>query len=86
MNAVIYAALQKTGFWWQLEKLAAKGIKAIFKGHDDNILTIIIPMAERTSGIHCEWCTTRESLELLLNLFYACLFVDQTVALNILIH
>lgn len=54
MNVIIYAALQRTGFQWQLEKLATKGIKASLKGHDDDILTIIIPMAERTLGIHCE--------------------------------
>lgn len=55
MSVIIYAALQITGFPWQLEKLQTKGIKASLKGHDDHILTIIIPMAERTSGINCEW-------------------------------
>lgn len=85
MNVIIYAALQRTGFQWQLEKMATKGINASLKGHDGDILTIIISMAERTWGIHCEWCTAQESLELQLNLF-AFLFVDQTVALNILIN
>lgn len=54
MNAIIYAALQRTGFQWQLEKLATKGIKASLKGHDDGIFTIMIPVAERTLGIHCQ--------------------------------
>lgn len=54
MNAIIYAALQRTGFQWQLGKLATRGIKAILKGHDDDILTIIIAVAERTLRIHCE--------------------------------
>lgn len=86
MNGIIYAALQRTGFQWQLEKLATTGIKASLKGHDDDILTVIIPMAERTLGIHCEWCTAQGSLELLLNLILAFLLVNQTVALNILIN
>lgn len=86
MNAVIYAALERTGFQWQLEKLATRGIKASLKGRDDDILTIIIAQAERTLRIHCEWCAAQESLELLLNLFFDVLFVDQIVALNILIN
>lgn len=46
MHVTFYAALQRTGFQWQLGKLATKDIKADSKGHD-----IIIPVAEGTSGI-----------------------------------
>lgn len=47
MHVTFYAALQRTGFQWQLGKLATKDIKADSKGHD----IIIIPVAEGNSGI-----------------------------------
>ena len=46
MHVTFYTALQRTGFQWQLGKLATKDIKVDSKGHD----IIIIPAAERTSG------------------------------------
>jgi len=63
MHVIFYAALPRTGFWWQLGKLATKDIKVDSKtwcyyhyyyscGRKDF----------RNCRIHCEWCTARASL------------------------
>lgn len=78
MHDIFYAALQRTGFQWDLWKSATKDIRA------DSWYYYYYSCGRkdfRNYRIHCEWCTAQGSSEPLVYLILALLFVDQKLSL-----